>query len=85
MIIRQSWRQAIIRAIEFGVPTPAFSTALAFFDGYRTERLARESAAGATRLLRRAYLRTRRQAARPVLPHQLDGPRRPVLPASYNA
>jgi 6-phosphogluconate dehydrogenase len=34
-----SWRQAIIRAIEFGVPTPAFSTALAFFDGYRTERL----------------------------------------------
>jgi 6-phosphogluconate dehydrogenase len=34
-----AWRQAIIRAIEFGVPTPAFSTALAFFDGYRTERL----------------------------------------------
>jgi 6-phosphogluconate dehydrogenase len=34
-----SWRQALIRAIEFGVPTPAFSTALAFFDGYRTERL----------------------------------------------
>jgi 6-phosphogluconate dehydrogenase len=34
-----SWRQAIVRAIEFGVPTPAFSTALAFFDGYRTERL----------------------------------------------
>ena len=23
----------------FGVPTPAFSTALAFYDGYRTERL----------------------------------------------
>jgi 6-phosphogluconate dehydrogenase len=34
-----SWRQALVRAIEFGVPTPAFSTALAFFDGYRTERL----------------------------------------------
>jgi 6-phosphogluconate dehydrogenase len=33
------WRQAIIRAIELGVPTPAFSTALAFYDGYRTERL----------------------------------------------
>jgi hypothetical protein len=27
------------RAIELGVPTPAFSTALAFFDGYRTARL----------------------------------------------
>ncbi len=34
-----SWRKAIIHAIEIGVPTPAFSTALAFFDGYRTERL----------------------------------------------
>ncbi len=34
-----SWRRALIKAIEYGVPTPAFSTALAFFDGYRTERL----------------------------------------------
>ena len=34
-----SWRKALIRAVELGVPTPAFSTALAFFDGYRTERL----------------------------------------------
>jgi len=34
-----SWRKGIISAIEYGVPTPAFSTALSFFDGYRTERL----------------------------------------------
>ena len=34
-----SWRRGIIKAIEFGVPTPAFSTALSFYDGYRTERL----------------------------------------------
>jgi 6-phosphogluconate dehydrogenase len=34
-----SWRKAIARAVEMGVPTPAFSTALAFFDGYRTARL----------------------------------------------
>jgi 6-phosphogluconate dehydrogenase len=34
-----SWRHAIIHAIGFGVPTPAFSTALAFYDGYRSERL----------------------------------------------
>ena len=34
-----SWRRAIIHAIGIGVPTPAFSTALAFFDGYRSERL----------------------------------------------
>jgi len=34
-----NWRKALIRAIEFGVPTPAFSTALAFYDGYRSDRL----------------------------------------------
>ncbi len=34
-----SWRKAQIHAIELGVPTPAFSTALAFFDGYRAGRL----------------------------------------------
>jgi 6-phosphogluconate dehydrogenase len=36
---QDAWRKAIIHAIGFGVPTPAFSTALAFYDGYRTERL----------------------------------------------
>ncbi len=34
-----SWRKGIISAIDYGVPTPAFSTALSFYDGYRTERL----------------------------------------------
>ena len=34
-----SWRSAIIKAIQIGVPTPAFSTALSFYDGYRTGRL----------------------------------------------
>ena len=34
-----SWRSGVIRAIEYGVPTPAFSTALSFYDGFRTERL----------------------------------------------
>lgn len=33
------WRQAVILGIQLGVPTPAFSSALAYFDGYRTERL----------------------------------------------
>jgi 6-phosphogluconate dehydrogenase len=36
---QDSWRRAIIKAIEAGVPTPACTTALAFYDGYRTERL----------------------------------------------
>jgi len=34
-----SWREGLIKAIELGVPTPAFSTALAFYDGFRTARL----------------------------------------------
>ena len=33
------WRKAVIFGIEMGIPTPAFSSALAYFDGYRTERL----------------------------------------------
>jgi 6-phosphogluconate dehydrogenase len=36
---QESWRKALIHAIKLGVPTPAFSTALAFYDGYRTARL----------------------------------------------
>ena len=34
-----SWRKALAHAMKMGVPTPAFSTALAFFDGYRAGRL----------------------------------------------
>ena len=34
-----SWRRAIVQAIDYGVPTPAFSTALSFYDGFRTARL----------------------------------------------
>ena len=33
------WREAVILGIKLGIPTPAFSSALAYFDGYRTERL----------------------------------------------
>ncbi len=33
------WRKAVILGIELNVPTPAFSSALAYFDGYRTARL----------------------------------------------
>ncbi len=34
-----SWRRAVSKAVEVGVPVPAFTTALSFFDGYRSERL----------------------------------------------
>lgn len=33
------WRKAVILGIELGIPTPAFSSALAYYDGYRTARL----------------------------------------------
>jgi len=33
------WRKAVILGVELGIPTPAFSSALAYYDGYRTERL----------------------------------------------
>jgi 6-phosphogluconate dehydrogenase len=33
------WRRVVARAIKTGIPTPAMGSALAFFDGYRHERL----------------------------------------------
>lgn len=34
-----AWRNVVSTAVLHGIPTPAFSTALAFFDGYRSARL----------------------------------------------
>ena len=34
-----AWRRVIAKAVEMGVPVPAMSSALAFFDGYRRARL----------------------------------------------
>lgn len=34
-----AWRKVIATAVMAGIPVPAFSTALAFFDGYRTANL----------------------------------------------
>ncbi len=33
------WRTVITTAVTHGIPVPAYSTALAFYDGYRTEQL----------------------------------------------
>ena len=33
------WRRVVAAAIQYGVPVPTLSSALAYFDGYRTERL----------------------------------------------
>lgn len=34
-----SWRNVVATAIRFGIPVPAFATALTYYDGYRSERL----------------------------------------------
>jgi 6-phosphogluconate dehydrogenase len=34
-----AWRRTVTKAVKMGIPVPAFSSALAFFDGYRRERL----------------------------------------------
>ena len=36
---QSAWRRAVIQAVELGIPVPAFTTALSFFDGYRSQRL----------------------------------------------
>jgi 6-phosphogluconate dehydrogenase len=34
-----AWRRVVAKAVRLGIPVPAMSSALAFFDGYRRERL----------------------------------------------
>ncbi len=34
-----AWRNVVSTAVQIGLPTPAFSAALTYYDGYRTERL----------------------------------------------
>jgi 6-phosphogluconate dehydrogenase len=37
--VQDAWRATIVGAVTAGIPTPAFSSALSFYDGYRTEQL----------------------------------------------
>lgn len=36
---QNGWRKAVMLAVEYGIPTPCFNTAIAFFDGYRSANL----------------------------------------------
>src|SRR5438046_9597417 len=36
---QRGWRAVVATAAKKGIPTPAFGTALAFYDGFRSERL----------------------------------------------
>ena len=45
------WRRVVAAAVINGVPVPAFSSALSYFDGYRNGRLPANPSAGSARLL----------------------------------
>jgi 6-phosphogluconate dehydrogenase len=34
-----AWRRVVATAVQLGIPVPTLSSALAFYDGYRRERL----------------------------------------------
>ena len=36
---QRAWREVVALAVEHGIPCPAFASALAYYDGYRTARL----------------------------------------------
>jgi 6-phosphogluconate dehydrogenase len=37
--VQSGWRKAVAGAVTAGIPVPAFSSALSFYDSYRSERL----------------------------------------------
>jgi len=36
---QDSWRRVVATAVQLGIPLPAISSALAYYDGYRSQRL----------------------------------------------
>lgn len=36
---QEAWRKVVSIAVQYGIPVPAFASALAYYDSYRTERL----------------------------------------------
>jgi 6-phosphogluconate dehydrogenase len=36
---QDAWRRVVVKAVELGIPMPAISSALAYYDGYRSARL----------------------------------------------
>ena len=51
-----SWRRVVIEAVRLGIPLPAISAALAFYDGYRQRPAARQPHPGPAGLLRCPHL-----------------------------
>ena len=38
-IAQAAWRRVIMQSVKLGIPMPAMASALAYYDGYRTEHL----------------------------------------------
>ena len=67
---QRKWRRVVAAAATYGVPVPAFSSALSYFDSYRSERLPANLIPGPEGLLRGSHLREDRQAGN--IPYRLD-------------
>ena len=65
---QEGWRRTVARAVVAGIPVPAYSSALAFYDGYRSERSRGQPDPGTAGLLRRPHLRASRPSPGRVLP-----------------
>ena len=65
-----AWRHVVATAVELGIPVPAFTTALSYFDGFRREPTAGQSVASPARLFRRPHVPAHRPARH--IPHRLD-------------
>ena len=80
---QEAWRRVVAIAARAGIPAPAFSSSLAYYDGLRADAPARLARAGPARLLRRAHLQARRQgracstrSGRATAPRSRPRPRR---------
>ena len=71
-----AWRRVVIDGGRAGHPDAGDQRGAGLLRRLPQRAAAGQPAPGPARLLRRAHLRARRQAARRVLPHQLDRPRR---------
>ena len=73
---QRSWRKVVATAVEQGHPRAGLQHRLGLLRFVSQRAAAGQPAAGPARLLRRPHLRARGPASRPVLPYQLDRPRR---------
>ena len=68
---QESWRRVTATALLHGIPVPAFTTALCYFDGFRSERLP-ANLLQAQRDYFGAHTYERIDRPRRVLPYKLD-------------